>query len=70
MGIEAEDLPHLFERFYRGKQAGSSNIPGSGLGLGIVKEIIDVHHGKIDVKSEIGVGSIFQVMFPINHRPA
>jgi len=70
MGIDPEDIPHLFERFYRGKQAGQSNIPGSGLGLGIVKEIVDLHRGKIEVKSQPGTGSIFEVRLPRNHRTA
>jgi len=64
MGIEPEDLPHLFERFYRGQQAAQSEIPGTGLGLGIVKEIVDWHGGRIEVESEVGVGSTFRVWLP------
>ncbi|MFN8376956.1 MAG: HAMP domain-containing sensor histidine kinase, partial [Anaerolineae bacterium] len=64
MGIGTEDLPHLFERFYRGKRAGSSTIPGTGLGLAIVKEIVDIHNGYVDVESEVGKGSIFKVWLP------
>ena len=65
MGIENEDLPHLFERFYRGKYVRQSKIHGTGLGLAIVREIIDQHHGKIEVDSEVGKGSIFTVGLPI-----
>jgi PAS domain S-box-containing protein len=65
IGIEPEDLPHLFERFYRGQHASQSTIPGSGLGLGIVKEIVDLHKGKIEVQSEVGAGTIFRVRLPV-----
>lgn len=65
MGIAAEDLPHLFERFYRGQSVGSSNIPGSGLGLAIVKEVVDLHGGKVEVESEVGKGSTFRVWLPL-----
>jgi PAS domain S-box-containing protein len=50
-GISPEDLPHLFERFYRGKAGHSTGIPGTGLGLAIVKQMIEIHHGWIEVKS-------------------
>lgn len=68
MGIEPEDMPHLFERFYRGRLVGSSNIPGTGLGLAIVKEIIDLHSGTIDVESEVDRGSTFRVWLPLADR--
>jgi len=64
MGISATDLPHLFERFYRGRQVGSMNIPGSGLGLSIAKEIVDLHGGTIEVASTLGQGSEFRVFLP------
>ncbi|MBI5928289.1 MAG: PAS domain S-box protein [Chloroflexi bacterium] len=62
-GIPAEDLVHLFTRFYRGNAA-QSNIPGSGLGLSLVKEILTYYRGKIDVKSEPGQGSTFTFWLP------
>jgi signal transduction histidine kinase/PAS domain-containing protein len=65
MGISEADLPHLFDRFYRGQGTGQSNIPGTGLGLAIVKEIIDLHQGKIDVTSRLNEGSTFLVQLPI-----
>jgi len=68
MGIQSEDLAHLFERFYRGSQASLSTIPGSGLGLAITKEIVEAHNGKIDVQSEIGVGTVFHIYFPFKHQ--
>lgn len=63
-GISNEDLPYIFERFYRGDRDRSSDITGSGLGLAIVKEIITLHKGTIDVKSHINVGTTFNLSFP------
>jgi len=57
-GIKKEDLPLIFERFYRGSSG------GLGLGLAIVRELVDAHEGTIDVKSEVGSGSIFTVHLP------
>jgi len=65
MGIEPEDLPHIFDRFYRGQGTGSSNIPGSGLGLSIVNELVDLHGGEIKVESQVGKGSTFRVWLPL-----
>ena len=65
LGIEPEDLPHLFDRFYRGKHAGQSTIPGTGLGLAITKEIVDRHGGTIDVDSTLGKGTIFTLDLPV-----
>jgi PAS domain S-box-containing protein len=70
-GINDEDLPHLFERFYRGQSSGQSNIPGTGLGLAIVKEIVDLHEGNIRVDSEPGKGTLFTVhLLPANEMLA
>ncbi len=65
MGIEDEDLPHLFDRFYRGRKVSQSKIPGTGLGLAIVKEIMDLHHGKVEVRTEKGQGSTFSLQLPV-----
>ena len=65
MGIAVEDIPHLFSRFYRGQRAGQSSISGSGLGLSIVKEIIDAHGGHIDIESQPNAGSVFTVWLPL-----
>lgn len=64
IGIEPQDLPHLYERFYRGKNVRQSETHGTGLGLAIVKEIIDVHEGRIDVRSVPGQGTAFHVWIP------
>ncbi|MBU2950749.1 sensor histidine kinase [Tamlana agarivorans] len=58
-GIAKEHLPRLFERFYRVDKSGSRKEGGSGLGLSIVKHIIEAHHEKIYVESESGIGSEF-----------
>ncbi len=58
-GIEKQNIPRLFERFYRVDKSGSRSEGGSGLGLAIVKHIIEAHDEKIYVESEIGVGSVF-----------
>jgi PAS domain S-box-containing protein len=64
LGIAPEDVPHLFERFYRGKNAIKAEIPGSGLGLSIVKEIVELHNGSISVESKVGQGTTFRISLP------
>jgi len=58
-GIESQNIPRLFERFYRVNKSGSRSEGGSGLGLSIVKHIVEAHKQKIYVESEYGVGSEF-----------
>jgi len=65
VGIADDDIRHIFERFYRGTQAGQSTIPGTGLGLAITKEIIEKHGGSISLESEVGVGSTFTICLPV-----
>ena len=64
IGILPEDLPHLFDRFYRGNHRQPDNIPGTGLGLAIVREIVDIHDGTISVQSEVDQGTKIEVHFP------
>ncbi len=65
MGIDPDDIPHLFERFYRGKQVRQSKIHGTGLGLAIVKEILEMHEGEISVESMLGKRTKFTVTLPV-----
>ncbi len=64
IGISPAHLEHIFERFWRGDQARSYYNGGSGLGLSIVKMIVQGHGGDVMVKSEIGMGSCFEVKLP------
>jgi len=63
-GISEEDLPHVFDRFFRTDRSRSRQVPGSGLGLSISKWIVDAHGGTIRVASRLGVGSTFTVELP------
>jgi signal transduction histidine kinase len=67
IGIPASDLQKLFEPFYRGQNVGT--IKGSGLGLTIVKKLIDLHGGRIEVESEVGVGTTFTIALPTTQKP-
>ncbi|MFO3796425.1 MAG: sensor histidine kinase [Anaerolineales bacterium] len=65
-GISEEALPHIFERFYRGDKSRSRSAQGgSGLGLSLVKELVQLNNGQIEVKSAPGQGSTFTLRFPV-----
>jgi two-component system, OmpR family, phosphate regulon sensor histidine kinase PhoR len=64
MGIPKEDLNRIFERFYAVNKSLSRSLGGSGLGLAIVKRIVEKHHGKISVESQLGKGSTFKITLP------
>jgi PAS domain S-box-containing protein len=64
MGISSQDLPMLFTRFFRGSNAIAQEVQGTGIGLFIVRSILDKHAGNIQVSSELGQGSQFDVLLP------
>jgi two-component system phosphate regulon sensor histidine kinase PhoR len=64
IGLKKEDIPRIFDKFYRVKTTETRQIVGTGLGLSIVKSIIDAHLGSISVESEEGGGTTFTVLFP------
>lgn len=66
VGIATEAKEHIFERFYKADSSRNRSVGGSGLGLSIVKKIIDMHHGEIDVNSHLGEGTEFTVKLPQN----
>ncbi len=65
IGISEKDLPHIFDRFYRVKGKATRHIPGSGLGLSLVKEVVEAHKGFIDVQSNPDQGTTFTLSFPL-----
>jgi signal transduction histidine kinase len=65
IGIDPEDMPHIFERFYRGEKSRSKNSSGLGIGLAITKELVYMQNGKIEVESKKSKGSKFTVNFPV-----
>jgi signal transduction histidine kinase len=65
IGISAEDLPRIFDKFYRVKNAQTRKITGTGLGLPIVKGILEAHLGSIEAESQPGIGSKFRVYLPL-----
>jgi signal transduction histidine kinase len=69
VGIPAEDLPHVFDIFYRGTYARQKQRLGAGLGLSLVKRLVEVHGGKVGVTSTEGTGSDFTFSLPVASRP-
>ncbi|GAA4376263.1 sensor histidine kinase [Nocardioides caricicola] len=65
MGIPETDLPHVFDRFFRGSGANVQHIPGTGLGLDIAGTIVDAHGGTITVDSALGEGTTFRMRLPL-----
>ena len=65
VGIPEADLPYVFERFFRSKGSRATNPGGSGLGLSIVRWIVEAHKGKVTVESQLGKGSTFTVRLPV-----
>jgi signal transduction histidine kinase len=69
IGVPAQDLPFLFERFYRASNVSANNISGVGIGLYVVQEIIRLHGGTITVESKEQCGSTFTIRLPRAEAP-
>lgn len=70
IGIPEDALPHIFEPFYRVDQSRSRAVGGAGLGLPLVKDIVEKHGGEVAVKSEAGEGTTFILRFPAAQKPS
>src|SRR6476469_2833236 len=64
-GIAPEDLPHVFERFFRADKSRSRNSGGTGIGLAISRRLVELQGGKIEVESQLGKGSTFRFYLPL-----
>ncbi len=67
IGIPHDELPRIFDRFYRGQRGDLSNVHGTGLGLALVKATVEGHGGEVEVSSEPGLGSCFRICLPIQN---
>jgi signal transduction histidine kinase len=65
VGISSENIPHIFEKFTKIQRSGTKGEKGSGLGLSLVKEMVELHHGTITVHSDPGMGTTFTVLLPM-----
>lgn len=67
VGIPKDQLPHIFDRFFRADGGGNQSVKGTGIGLALTKEIVNLHHGIIDVHSTEGEGTSFIIRLPLGH---
>jgi signal transduction histidine kinase len=65
IGISPEDLPHVFERFWRSDRSRSRATGGSGVGLAVVRELVRAHNGLVELRSEVGLGTTARVTLPV-----
>ena len=68
VGISEDEIPKLFDRFYQVDSSQTREFEGSGLGLALTKELVELHHGSIEVKSKLGKGSEFIIILPISRE--
>jgi DNA-binding response OmpR family regulator/two-component sensor histidine kinase len=68
VGIAAEQLPNIFDRFYQVDSTSTRNFEGSGIGLALVKELVELHKGVVTVNSKVGEGSVFCVSLPVGEQ--
>ena len=66
IGVDPDEVGRIFSRFFRGADAASRHIPGAGLGLSIVRSIVDAHGGRVSVTGRPGEGSTFRVELPLS----
>ena len=66
IGIPEKDQKKIFEKFFRVSSGNVHNVKGSGIGLSIIKYIMDAHKGEIKLNSKVGEGSNFRLLFPLN----
>ena len=64
IGIEAEEISKIFDKFYRVKSPKTRQVIGTGLGLALVKGLIEAHRGTVEVDSEVGAGTTFKIKLP------
>ena len=69
IGIDADDLPHIFEPFFRGRRASDAQIRGTGIGLSVVQHVVRAHHGAVRVESRPGNGTTVTVELPVAPAP-
>ena len=66
-GHQAADVNRLFERFYRASNTRGRSVEGSGIGLSLVRSLVELHHGTIGIESQIDVGTVVTITLPTGH---